>query len=279
MSIFVGKLFSMRIVQTKITYFLDRLFIIEHVGMMEEIIEKAKGYIAGMPVLAKEWNRFERLVSHESIMFKVSRKSLETKEMAAYNKERLLYWREMRRRLKFFAATSDEETVRESARRLLSEMKHFHEALTGNLWVKTICINLLLESLSVGENSAAVDAIPDFRKLMEGLGRANGEFEKLHYQRSLELENNKSLGKIALFRRKVDKALIALLNSIVIVYKYNEMDTRNPDVKERLEKTAFEVNSLIEQLKLNLAHHGIRLKPGRKRALNENMNKNAAAGE
>jgi hypothetical protein len=234
-------------------HFLNRLHDGEHAGLGRDIVNKLKAAISGISLLAPLWDAYETAVEHETLIFKVSRASFETKEIATTDAMRDRDFRETRHRLKFHAGEED-QTRAHAAGELLFLIKPFNDADKRSLFEETAFINAFLQKVAEPGYAQYVAALPGFDSLLAGLDALNTKLDNLYLHRMEAVEELKLKGKRADMRIEVDHAFVALLEAINSLHHYTVLSGTEPAMKASLEETALYINALIDQLKKILAH-------------------------
>ena len=99
---------------TILSAFFHKFRLPEHLGFHKEAVENMKTYASSIPAAKGEWDAYETAVGQEGIMYSHTPGSPETKEIAALDKKRNQYWREILRRIKF-SLNSPDEDIRKAA--------------------------------------------------------------------------------------------------------------------------------------------------------------------
>ncbi|MDR2498520.1 MAG: DUF6261 family protein [Tannerellaceae bacterium] len=227
--------------------FLHDMHAYEHSKYCSSLIDHIKADVMSIPELVEVWEEFEPLVEHENLIVRASKESIETQAIATDDKRRDLTFREIRRLLKYYSKL-DDLPINADAKDLLFLMRHYDGTERQNLFSEMAYINKFLNEFNSSEQAAKVNAIPGLREMINYLTSTNDRFEELYNQRMIALERLNSLGKRVNIRKDVDKALINLLSTINVIYRYNELSSKDPAIKEKLEGVANKVNALHEQL-------------------------------
>ncbi|GHV50543.1 hypothetical protein FACS1894181_11220 [Bacteroidia bacterium] len=248
----------MDIIKTSISFLLNRLHTNEHVGAHDDMLLMIKEDVENIPEAANEAEEYRKAVGHLQLVFRHSAKSVETMHISELNKRREILWRACRRLIKVYLGNAD-TTVCQAAHRLLVLMNKYGNVPDDSLYGETGSLRHTMEDFDEAEAKAEVALIPGLSALIDELGEVNTELGRLYFKRLNEAEIVKELGKLADHLPHADKCLIALFRALNIVYGYNERTANDPAVKETIERIAVNADALLSQLKIILAHRGIKI--------------------
>ncbi|MDR2499189.1 MAG: DUF6261 family protein [Tannerellaceae bacterium] len=238
---------------TRLRYFFSHLHDGEHAGFMTHIVERLKPALSGIALVATLWENFEKAVTHETLMFKMSKASPETQAISETDKARDRYFREVRHRLKFYA--EDEDTaLKHAADALLFLLKPYEDAAERSLFEETTFIRNFLSNVNQTSNAQNIGGIPGLNSMLVKLEALNNALDALYTQRLQTMEELKALGKRTDVRMDADMALMALLVAINSIHHYLELSGEASATKTAMEQSAEFVNSLIDQLRKVHAH-------------------------
>ncbi|GHV48865.1 hypothetical protein FACS1894181_05860 [Bacteroidia bacterium] len=242
------------IVLTNISSTLHKLRKGEHAGFGEEVVENIKADAESIPTVKEEWDSYELAVYHEGLIYDQTPESPETKKIAVLDKKRNKYWRELLRRLKFDLESPD-ENISKAADDLLFIMKSFGDVPKHDLFEETVTLGRIFNELKTDESQAAIALLIGFGELVDEAEALNQSLHVLYDKRRIDREKIKELGKLADFRKVVDKLFIAVLESINAAERVNERGAKDPVLAATVERIRLQLNSIIDQLQKNISHH------------------------
>lgn len=227
----------------------------EHAHFGEDVTEGIKDDIESVPSLSPVWALYEAVVRHELLLFKVSKSSAETDEISKADRTRDGIFREVKRRVGFYAQ-SNHEDLRQAAVMLQFITHPYDTGDARNLYEETEFIRNFLVDMNKAVNAQAIALIPGFADLLTDLADTNDHLNQLYTQRLQTLEELSRLGKRANVRRDADRAVLNLFIAANSVYQTNELSAKDPNIKEPLERAAIHVDALISQLRRILSQRG-----------------------
>ena len=227
----------------------------EHAGFGAKLVAQLKALLASVTLIGPLWDAYEALVHHEILMFKLSKASPETQEISDTDKLRDGSFREVRRRLHYYANGAD-LGMRQAALHLLFILKPYDNADERNLFEETTFIRNLLTDINKPANAQDIAALPGFAELLVTLETLNNKVDALYTQRLQEQEEIKQLGKRANVRRDVDNACVSLIEAINSTHQYLTLSGTDAAQKANLEESAAFIEALVDQLQKVLSHRG-----------------------
>ncbi|GHT37398.1 hypothetical protein FACS189435_2320 [Bacteroidia bacterium] len=243
--------------QKNIPTILRRLHGGEHAGAGEEIVENIKADAETLLEVKEDWDKYEAGVCQEGIIYDQTPESPKTRAIAAFDKKRNKYWKEILRRLKFSLNNPDED-VCTAADRLLFILNSFGNVSKNNLFEKTIAMRRILNELKDDEIKEAIALIKGLDDLLDDIEALNDELHEKYDQRRMEWEKIKELGTLSNYRKVVDKLFFNVLDSINAVERVNGKGAKNPVVTATVERIRLELSSIFSQLQKNLSRRGIK---------------------
>jgi hypothetical protein len=229
----------------------------EHAEFGTSIVDHIKVFIIAVLKLVLYWNRYETAVNHENLVFRISAESAESKLIAKADKERDSLFNEIRHELQYFTKNNN-AAIKDAAEKLLFILKTYGDATKKNLFEETKFIQNFLADINKAANAPFLALLPGIAALLQQLEAINTQLYELYQQRLQALEAIEELGKPADIRKEVDETLADLIDHINVVYEYNEMTDKDPDIKSNLESAASYLKGLIAQTERVLSrrdHH------------------------
>ncbi|MDR2534124.1 MAG: DUF6261 family protein [Tannerellaceae bacterium] len=240
---------------THISQFLIKLREGEHEGFGVTMVKEIKADAESIAELAPAWASYEAVIYHETLLFKLSKASPETREITDEDHLRDKIFREVRRLLKYYSKGVDPDR-RHAAQKLIFAMKPYSTSDKRTIFGETSFISNFLTEFQDASNVQAIALLPGLSEMLVDLTATNTKVDTLYIQRLHTVEELEALGKRADVRKDADHSLVRFLEAVNTVYDYNEMTSKTASVKETLLRIAMRVNGLVAKLQAMLAQRG-----------------------
>jgi hypothetical protein len=218
----------------------------EHFGFHSAVTQYLSGKTSFLTIVNHLWSDYFQLFQQEDEIFKQARRFLETRELAAVNRDRRDSFLSMKKAVD--AAMYNRRADINFAGEYLDNILHNYK----NVYLKpyaegTALFFNLLQDLRLD------DAVPHIKLLnlddtVDELEEYNKEFELVYNLRSQKMYYQKEIGQMTDVRPKVDRAFNMLADAINILFKTDELLGKDTPGHEAYREMIHAINSYIEHV-------------------------------
>ncbi|MDR2499224.1 MAG: DUF6261 family protein [Tannerellaceae bacterium] len=232
---------------------LRRLNIAEHYDFFDSFIIAGLLTTAGTIAMTSDvFNLLRTAFGREDALYKQSQASAQTAKIAYLHEKRIALY------LHFWHCVNmtkyyDNPAMTQATKTLLF-LKNNYKNLPGASYqdASGIMTNFL-EDCEKSEWKPSIETL-NLMDTVDMTKAANDAFKSLYMERSIDKVTVVEMGKLGEIRREVDMAFEALVETLNVAWRSNEMGAQDESLRDQLLDARLNINSAIHQAQLNLSH-------------------------